>query len=801
MNLIKFANQRTVRCGLFIGVALIVSIPEVTAQQPTTDPAREQATTKSLPRADFEFKGKVGKTYKDSDPPQFPQPIKAPANAPNVVLILLDDSGFGQYSAFGGGIPSPTLDKLAAEGLKYNRFHTTALCSPTRAALITGRNHHSAATGVITEAATGYEGYTCVLPKSCGTIGEVLRQNGYGTAWIGKNHNTPAWETSAAGPFDRWANGLGFDYFYGFNAGDINQWDPILFENRNLVPKSENPNYHVTEDLADKAIAWTRQVTSIAPDKPFFLYVAPGANHSPHHAPKEWIDRFTGKFDAGWDVYREETFKRQQAIGVVPKDAKLTARSEGLPAWNSLNAGQKKVYARMMETFAGFSAHVDHHMGRVVDAVKAMPNAENTIFIYIVGDNGSSAEGGLEGSLNENLFFNGFPEDWEDNLKHIDEIGGPKWFNHFPSAWAHAMNTPFQWTKQVASHFGGTRNPMVVSWPAKIKDKGGIRSQFLHVIDLVPTLYEAIGVSPPATLNGIVQKPIEGASFLKSLTEASASETRPTQYFELLVNRGIYHEGWMASSRSFVPWAPVRGDFDPINAKWELYNINKDFTQADNVASQNPDKVKELEALFWKEAEKYHVLPLDWRAVERLNSELQGRPSLAGKRSKFTYYPGQIALPDGASPPVLNKSFSITADIEIPDSGAEGMIYTHGGLTGGLGIYLRDGKANFVYNYLAIDRTTITSEPLPKGKVRLSINFAYQGKPGERGKPASVVITANGKKVGEGKIPKTVPLQFSLGEGVDVGMDSGSAVDFTYKLPFTFTGKIEKVVVELGQPE
>ena len=363
------------------------------------------------------------------------------------------------------------------------------------------------------------------------------------------------------------------------------------------------------------------------------------------------------------------------------------------------------------------------------------------------------------------------------------------------------MNTPFQWTKQVASHFGGTRNPMVVSWPAKIKDKGGVRSQFLQVIDLVPTLYEAIGVSPPETLNGIVQKPIEGVSFLKSLTEANAKETRPTQYFELLVNRGIYHEGWMASSRSFVPWAPVRGDFDPINAKWELYNISKDFTQADNVASQNPDKVKELEALFWKEAEKYHVLPLDWRAVERLNAELQGRPSLAGKRNKFTYYPGQIALPDGASPPVLNKSFSITADIEIPDSGAEGMIYTHGGLTGGLGIYLRDGKANFVYNYLAIDRNTITSEPLSKGKVRLSINFAYQGKPGERGKPASVVITANGKKVGEGKIPKTVPLQFSLGEGVDVGMDSGSAVDFSYKLPFAFTGKIEKVVVELGQPE
>jgi arylsulfatase len=479
----------------------------------------------------------VGRTYKTSDPPQFPQPVKAPAGSPNVVLILLDDSGFGQYSTFGGGIPAPTLDKLAAEGLKYNRFHTTALCSPTRAALITGRNHHSASTGVITEAATGYDGYTCVLPRSCGTIGQVLQQYGYTTAWIGKNHNTPAWETSAAGPFDRWANGLGFDYFYGFNAGDINQWDPVLFENRNLVPRSTKPDYHLTEDLADKAIAWTRQVTSIAPDKPFFLYVAPGANHSPHHAPRDWIERFRGKFDAGWDAYREATFQRQKQLGIVPANAKLSARSEGLPAWDSLNPGQKQIYARMMEVFAGFAAHVDHHMGRIVDAVKQLPNADNTIFLYIVGDNGASAEGGLEGSINENLFFNGFPEKWEENLEHIDEIGGPKWFNHFPSAWAHAMNTPFQWTKQVASHLGGTRNPLVVSWPAKIRDRGGLRSQFVHTIDLVPTLYEAIGITPPEVLNGIPQKPIEGTSFLKSFFDAKAAETRSTQYFELLVNR------------------------------------------------------------------------------------------------------------------------------------------------------------------------------------------------------------------------------------------------------------------------
>lgn len=773
---------------------------ELFAQDGTKSSPAATGTPTVLPRPDFHFKGKVGRTYKESDPPEFPQPVQAPKGAPNVVLILLDDTGFGQYSTFGGGIPSPTLDKLAAEGLKYNRFHTTALCSPTRAALLTGRNHHAAATGMITEGATGYDGYTCVLPRHCGTLAEVLRQNGYMTAWVGKNHNTPPWETSAVGPFDRWANGLGFDYFYGFNAGDMNHWDPLLFENRNLVPRSDNPEYHLTEDLADRAIDWVRRSTSISPDKPFYLYVAPGANHSPHHAPKEWIEKFKGQFDDGWDAYREATLARQIKLGVVPANTKLTARSEGLPAWDTLNAGQKQVYARMMETFAGYAAHVDHHMGRVIDAVKQTPNADNTLFIYIVGDNGSSAEGGLEGSLNENLFFNGFPESWEDNLKHIDEIGGPKWFNHFPSAWAHAMCTPFQWTKQVASHFGGTRNPMIVSWPSRIQDKGGIRTQFLHVIDIVPTIYEATGITPPTMLNGIEQSPIEGASFLKSFDSKDAPETRKTQYFEILVNRGIYHDGWMASSRSFVPWSPVRGDFDPYTAKWELYDINKDFSQSEDLAARNPKKLKELEDLFWKEAEKNNVLPLDWRAVERLNAELQGRPSLAGKRNKYVYFPGQIALPDGASPPVLNKSFTVTMDFEIPEDGAEGMIFTNGGLTGGYGIYLRDGQAHFVYNMLAIERFTVKSEELPKGKVSLVMRLDYEGKEGERGKPASVTLTANGNEVGKGKLPRTVPLQFSLGEGVDVGTDTGSAIDFTYELPFTFTGTIEKVTVELDQP-
>src|SRR5882724_65164 len=751
-----------------------------------------------LPRPDFHFPGNVGRTYTDSDPAQFPQPVQAPKGAPNVVLILIDDAGFGQFSTFGGGVPSPTMDRLAAEGLRYNTFHTTALCSPTRAALITGRNHHSVSSGVIGEAATGYDGYTSVLPRNTGTVGEVLRQNGYMTAWIGKNHNTPPWEASAAGPFDRWANGLGFDYFYGFNAGDMNHWNPVLFENRNLVPASTNSDYYLTTDLADHAIAWTRRVKSIAPDRPFFLYVAPGATHSPHQVPNEWIAKFKGKFDMGWDKYREETMERQKKLGVIPQDTKLTTRSPGLPAWDSLNADQKRLYAHMMEVFAAYGAECDYEMGRVVDAVKNMPGAENTLIIYIAGDNGASAEGGIEGSVNENLFFNGFSEKWQDNLKVMDERGGPKHFNHFPSAWAHAMDTPFQWTKQVASHFGGTRNPMVVSWPARIKDKGGLRSQFMHVIDIVPTLYEVIGITPPMELNGTPQKPIEGISFAYTFDDAQAKGRHTTQYFELGANRGLYHDGWMASAISFQPWQPIRTGFDPDKQKWELYKVDQDFSQADDLVAANPQKLRELQDLWWAEAARYNVLPLDWRGVERMNAEAMGRPSLTGDRKSLTYYPGQIALPNDASPRILNKSWTLTADIEVPESGVEGMIATHGGLVGGYGLYVREGKPTFVYNYLALERYSIAgATPLPKGKVQLKVDFAYSGQAGEFGKGATVTMMVNGTKVAEGQLPKTIPIQISLGEGFDVGMDVGSAVDFTYKLPFKFTGNIEKVTVDL----
>ena len=753
-------------------------------------------TPSILPRPDFHFSGNVGRTYLESDAPQFPQPTRAPKGAPNILLILIDDVGFGQFSTFGGGVPSPTMDRLANEGLRFNHFHTTALCSPTRAALITGRNHHSTSFAGITEAATGYDGYTCILPRSCGTVGEVLRQNGYMTAWIGKNHNTPAWETSATGPFDRWANGLGFDYFYGFNGGDMNHWNPILFENRNLVPASKDPNYHLTSDLADKAVAWVRQAKAIAPDRPFFLYVAPGATHAPHHVAKSWIDRFKGKFDGGWDKYREETLARQKTLGVVPQDTQLTERSKGLPAWDSLNDDQKRLYARMMEVFAGYGADCDEQMGRVVDAVKSLPDADNTIIIYIAGDNGSSAEGGIEGSLCENMFFNGFSEKWQDNIKAIDELGGPKHFNHFPSAWAHAMNTPFQWTKQVASHFGGTRNPMIVSWPARIKDKGGLRTQFIHTIDIVPTIYEVTGITAPAVLNGVPQKPIEGVTFAHTFDDAKAVSHRKTQYFELGCNRGLYHDGWMASSAAFVPWNPVREAWDPDKATWELYDITKDFSQAKDLAAHHPDKLRQLQDMWWVEAAKYNVLPLDWRATIRLNAEAMGRPSLMRGRNSLTYYPGTIALPDGASPPMCNKSWTITAAVEIPATDANGMIVTHGGLEGGYGLYLRDGVPTFVYNFLSVDRTTFAGKnALPAGKATLVVDFKYDG--GGLGKGGDITMSVNGTKVGGGRLERTIPIQFSLGEGLDVGMDIGSPIDFTYELPFAFTGKIDHVQIDL----
>jgi arylsulfatase len=781
------------KLGALLVTAGIATIPPMALAQNQGSPATGSL---SLPRPDFHFEGEVGRTYQDSDPATFPHIVRPPKGAPNIVLILLDDVGFGQFSVFGGGVSSPNMEKLAAQGLRYNRFHTTALCSPSRAALLTGRNHHVTGNGGITEAATGYDGYTGIIPRSTGTIAEILRQNGYATAWIGKNHNTPVWETSDIGPFDRWANGLGFEYFYGFNAGDTSQYEPILFENRNRVPRSTDPNYHLSTDIADKSIAWMQKVKVIDPDRPFFLYVAPAATHSPHHAPKAWIERFKGQFDIGWDRYREMTFERQKKLGVVPANAKLTPRSAGLPAWDSLNADQKRLYARMMEVFAAYAAHVDHEVGRVLDAVAKLPDADNTLIVYIVGDNGASAEGGIEGSINENTFFNGISEKWQDGIKVIDELGGPKHFNHFPSAWAWAMNTPFQWTKQAASHFGGTRNPMIVSWPARITDKGGLRSQFHHVIDIMPTLLEVTGVQAPDFLNGIAQKPMDGVSLTYTFSDAKAAERRKAQVFEIASNRGIYQNGWFASSLAFVPWNPAREGFDIDKVKWELYRIDDDFSQANDLAAANPDKLRAMQDLWWAEAARNNILPLDWRAGERLSAELTGKPNLAGHRKSFAYETPLAALPEAAAPDLKNKSFTITAEAEIPPGGAEGMIFTQGGFTAGWGFYIQQGKLVGLHNYLDLERYKVVSaEALPTGKVTLVMDFRSDG--GGMGKGGTITLSANGKKIGEGRVEKTTPFKYSLFEGQDVGEDTGTPVDFSYQPPFRFTGKLGRVTVEL----
>ncbi len=752
----------------------------------------------SLPMSDFHFRGNVGRTIAESDPPEFPLPVKPPKGAPNIVFILIDDAGYGQFGTFGGAVPTPALDRVAKDGLRYTRFHTTALCSPTRAALLTGRNHHSTSNGVITEAATGYDGYTGIIGKEVGTIAEVLRQHGYATAWFGKNHNTPDWETSQAGPFDRWPSGLGFDYFYGFMGGDMDQWQPTLYENHELVPRSTDPNYILTTDLVDKASAWLRRTRSIAEDKPYFLYMSTGATHAPHQVSPQYIAKFKGKFDMGWDAYREQTFARQKKLGVVPQDAKLTKRPAELPAWDSLSADQKRLFARMMEVFAAFTAQTDDEMGRLLEVVRSLPDADNTIICYQVGDNGASAEGGLVGLLNENSFFNNVPESLADNLKHIDELGGPKHFNHFPAGWAWAMNTPFQWTKQIASHLGGVRNPLVVSWPARIKDKGGVRPQFHHVIDIAPTIYEATGITFPDILNGVAQKPLEGVSMVYSFDSAKEPGRRRTQYFEMFVNRGLYHDGWWAASRVNIPWEGSAKPANPDTAKWELYNLDEDFSQANDLAAKNPEKLRELQDLWWTEAARYDVLPLDGRKTERLNGELQGRPSLTAGRTKFTYYPGMLALPAGSAPNVLNKSFTIHADVTLNKDNTEGAIFSMGGGDGGYGLYVRDNKPVFVGNFLGRTTTRVTAkEPLPAGPVKLRGEFKYDG--GGLGKGGVLTLYAGDKKLGEGRLAQTQAITLGLGGTLDIGADTGSAVDEEYTPPFDFTGKIEKVSVELGK--
>ncbi|MGE0760445.1 MAG: arylsulfatase, partial [Pirellulaceae bacterium] len=636
-----------------LGVLILVwhiAVPTLAAQaqQPRVTPAAQPAPV--LPRPEAPFGGRITRKASESTP-DFPREVVAPAGgAPNILVILTDDVGFSACSPFGGPIPTQTFDRLAKNGLRYTQFHTTALCSPTRAALLSGRNHHTNASGVIMELGTGFPGYNTIMPKSCGTFAETLKQNGYNTAWYGKNHNVPDWHSSQAGPFDLWPTGLGFEYFYGFIGGDTNQWEPALYENtKPIEPPHDVKDYFFEKDMADQCIARIRMLNSVAPNKPWLQYYAPGTAHAPHHAPKDWIAKFKGKFDQGWDKVREETFARQKKMGIIPANAQLTPRPQEIPAWNSLNADQKRLYARMMEVYAAALAYADHQMGRILDAIDDLGQLDNTLVIYIQGDNGASAEGGFNGLLNEMTFFNGIPEDFNELLKRMDELGSATTFNHYPIGWAHAMNTPFQWTKQVASHFGGTRNGLVISWPARIKDKGGVRTQFHHVIDIAPTILEAVGVESPSVLNGVPQKPIEGVSMAYTFNDAQAPSRHRTQYFEMAANRAIYDDGWVACTTPPVaPWVSVWKPIDIDDYQWELYHVAEDFSEAVNLAHKEPAKLRELQDLFWIEAAKYNVLPIDNRRVERLDVSL--RPSPTAGRSVFTYYAGQTRIPEGSAP-------------------------------------------------------------------------------------------------------------------------------------------------------
>ncbi|KRQ09023.1 arylsulfatase A-like enzyme [Bradyrhizobium sp. USDA 4518] len=760
---------------------------------------RESAQAQEvLPLPRPPFKGKIGTTYKDSFPDKIPI-ISAPSGAPNVLLVLIDDCGFGQWGTFGGQIPTPNLDRLAKAGLRYTRFHTTALCSPTRAALLTGRNHHSAATGNITELGDGYPGYSGQIPNSAAMVAEPLRQHGYSTAWFGKNHNIADWETSVSGPYDRWPTRQGFDHFYGFLGGEANQWVPALYRDNTPiemeVPSGRKADYTLNEALADEVISHINKQKSVTPDRPFFIYYAPGATHAPHHVPKEWIDKFKGQFDQGWDRYREETYQRQLRLGVIPADTKLTPRPAEIPAWDSLSADQKRIASRLMETFAAYTAQTDFHVGRVLDALEAVGQTDNTLIFWEIGDNGSSMEGTLNGTFNEMVGVNGQQEDPSYILAHLDEIGGPKSYNHFPVGWAWAMDTPFQWGKQVASHFGGTRNPLVISWPNRIKDKGGIRTQFHHAIDIVPTILEAAQIEQPSLVNGVAQKPIEGVSMVYTFDNPKAEEQRRVQYFEMFGNRAIYSDGWVACVRhGRLPWQNI-GSYDFANDKWELYRIESDFSEANDLAAQEPKRLRDMQDLFWVEAAKYDVLPLDDRFIERADPSL--RPSLIAGRTDFTYYPGATRIPESSSPNVKNRSHSIAAYIDVPQAGGDGVLIAAGGTVAGYALYIKDGKPTYEYNWFSLQRYKVaSSEKLAPGPAIIRVDFKYDG--GGLGKGGVVTLFVNDTKVGEGRVEKSVLGRFSADETFDIGMDTGSPVSDDYASPNPYTGRLLKVEIHLA---
>jgi len=745
-------------------------------------------------------------TYDAKDPDTSYPPIaqvRPPDGAPNVLLILLDDIGFGASSAFGGPCQTPTAERLAADGLKYNRFHTTALCSPTRQALLTGRNHHSAGMGGITEIATGAPGYSSVLPNTMSPIARTLKLNGYNTAQFGKCHEVPVWQTSPVGPFDAWPSaGGGFEYFYGFIGGEANQWYPTLFEGTNPIEVTRTPEegYHFMEDMTDKAIAWIGQQKALAADKPFFVYFAPGATHAPHHVPMEWADKYRGAFDAGWDVLREQTFARQKQLGVIPPEAELTARHAEIPAWDEMPEDLKPVLRRQMEVYAGFLEYTDHHVGRLVDSLQRLGALDDTLVYYIIGDNGASAEGTLNGTFNEMLNFNGMAaiETPEFLQQRIDQFGGPQSYNHYAVGWAHAMDTPYQWTKQVASHWGGTRNGTIVHWPNHITAKGEMRWQFHHVIDVAPTLLEAAGLPEPLFVNGVQQHPIEGVSMLYSFNDAQAPGQHETQYFEMLGNRGIYHKGWTAVTKHGTPWLLVGAEKPAFDDDvWELYDTTADWSQAKDLSKEMPDKLHELQRLWLIEATRYNVLPLDDDTASRMNSDLAGRPVLI-KGNTQLLFTGMGHLSENCVLNLKNKSHSVTAEIDVPDAGADGVIIAQGANIGGWSLYAKGGKLKYCYNLGGIKHFYAeATTPLPAGEHQVRMEFNYAG--GGMGQGGTVTLYTDGQKVGEGTVEATLAMVFSADDGCDVGLDSGAPVSPDYAAANNaFNGRIRGVQLAIA---
>ncbi|WP_272492461.1 arylsulfatase [Sandaracinobacteroides sayramensis] len=727
-------------------------------------------------------------------------PLAPPAGAPNILLVLLDDAGFGSSTVFGGPCRMPRLERLAGRGLLYSKFHTTALCSPTRAALLTGRNHHTVNMGAITEIATSAPGKTSARTNDCAPLAETLKLNGYSTAQIGKCHEVPVWETSPMGPYEHWPLGSGFEYFFGFLGGETDQYYPTLYENLNPVEPAGKPEdgYTLNEELADKAIGYLRRRQALAPTRPFFMYYAPGATHAPHHVPAEWADRYKGKFDKGWDRQREETLAKQIELGIVPADTKLTQRHEGLPGWEETDPEMRPVYARQMELYAGFMEQTDHHIGRVIDELQAQGELDNTLIFYIVGDNGASAEGNIHGTFNEMIALNGLDLETPESIREkLDLLGTAESSNHYSACWAHAMNTPFQWTKQVASHYGGTRNGMVVHWPERIKAKDGVRDQFFHVIDIAPTILEAAGLPEPSVVNGVTQKPYEGISLAYSFDDFKAPERHSTQYFEMLGNRGIYHQGWTAVTKHRTPWETGETVLLPFDEDvWELYDTNVDFSQSNDLAKVHPEKLKELQRLWLIEAVKHNVLPLDDRAAERAVPEIAGRPVTVQGNSQRLFQ--GMRIPEGTMVSVKNRAHAVTAAIAVPEKGAAGVICAVGGSTGGWAIHVQDGRLVYTYNYFGLDRTSIRSDkPLGAGEQEVRMEFAYAGE--GLGKGGKVTLFVNGEAVGSGAVEATISGAYTASETFDVGLDSGSPVTPDY--PATgngFTGRIDWLQIDAG---